>query len=126
MKKDGPWRRHDYSYSEKRRSGPPEWQQPGCGLFLRFLFVFGLVVLLVLGGMGILALLFTRAAGGSDSIAPLVWAGGCGLALALPILAGTIASRAYRRITMPLAEVMAAADAVAEGGSERARGRRRP
>lgn len=115
MKKDGPWRRHDYSYSEKWRSGPPEWQQPGCGLFLRFLFVFGLVVLLVLGGMGILALLFTRAAGGSDSIAPLVWAGGCGLALALPILAGTIASRAYRRITMPLAEVMAAADAVAEG-----------
>lgn len=94
---------------------PSEWQGPGCGLFLRFLFVFGLVALLLLGGMGALALLFTRAAGGSDSIAPLVWLGSCGLALALPILAVTIARGAYRRIATPLADVMAAADAVAEG-----------
>ena len=73
------------------------------------------MVLLVLGGMAILALLFTRASGGSDQIALFVWIGGCGLALALPILAITIAGRAFRGIATPLADVMAAADAVAEG-----------
>jgi signal transduction histidine kinase len=65
--------------------------------------------------MAVLALLFTRAAGGADEIAPLVWVASCGLALALPILAVTIAGRAYRNIATPLAGVMAAADAVAEG-----------
>jgi signal transduction histidine kinase len=101
----GGWRAHDSQ----------QWRQPSCGLFLRFLFVFGLVAALILGGMAILALLFTRAAGGADEIAPLVWIASCGLALALPVLAITIAGRAYRNIATPLAEVMAAADAVAEG-----------
>ena len=65
--------------------------------------------------MAVFALLLTRAAGGRDEIALMVWIGGCGLALALPILALTLASRAYRGIATPLAEVMEAADAVAEG-----------
>ena len=47
--------------------------------------------------------------------AVLVWAGGCGLSLALPLLAATLAARAFRGIATPLADVMAAADAVAEG-----------
>ena len=105
FQKWGGWRGHDSQ----------QWKQPGCGIFLRFLFVFGLVAALILGGMAVLALLFTRAAGGTDEIAPLVWIASCGLALALPILALTIASRAYRNIATPLAEVMAAADAVADG-----------
>ena len=114
--KGGPWQGGEpWGRGKWMGDGQKEWQGPGCGLFLRFLFVFGLMVLLILGGMGVLALLFTRAAGGSDSIAPLVWVGSCGLALALPILAMTIAGRAYRSIAAPLAEVMAAADAVAEG-----------
>ena len=102
-------------YEQWMRHGPPHWKKRGGCLFARFLFVFGLVVLLVLGGMAVLALLLTRAAGGSDEIALFVWVGGCGLALALPILALTIAGRAYRGIATPLADVMAAADAVAEG-----------
>jgi two-component system OmpR family sensor kinase/two-component system sensor histidine kinase BaeS len=73
------------------------------------------MILLILGGMAILALLLTRTAGGSREIALFVWIGGCGLALALPILAITIAGGAYRSIAKPLANVMAAADAVADG-----------
>ena len=112
--------RHSHSFDhqqvEKWRSyGPPEWKGRGGCLFFRFLFIFGLMVLLVLGGMGILALLVTRAAGGSNETALFVWIGGCGLALALPILAFTIGGRAFRSIATPLADVMAAADAVAEG-----------
>jgi two-component system OmpR family sensor kinase/two-component system sensor histidine kinase BaeS len=45
----------------------------------------------------------------------LVWIGGCGLSLALPLLAGLLARQAFRGIATPLADVMAAADAVAEG-----------
>jgi len=111
------WRHHGPSEwkSPSDWKGPPDWKGRGGCLFFRFLFIFGLVVLLVLGGMAILALLFTRAGGGSNEIALFVWIGGCGLALALPILALTIGGRAFRRIATPLAEVMAAADAVAEG-----------
>ena len=117
MRKGGPpWHNQDYQQWEKWKDyGRSDWEKPSCRLFLRFLFVFGLVVLLVLGGMGALALLFTRAAGGTDGIAPFVWLASCGIALALPLLAVTIAGRAYRSIATPLADVMAAADAVADG-----------
>jgi signal transduction histidine kinase len=118
MKKGPPWQKHDPQQYEKwMRHGPPQWKGKGRGgcLFFRFLFIFGLVVLLLLGGMAILALLFTRASGGSDQVALIVWVSGCGMALALPILAIAIAGGAFRRITAPLAEVMEAADAVAAG-----------
>ena len=116
MRKGRPWPKFDHQQAKKwQRHGPPEWKGRGGCLFFRFLFIFGLMVLLVLGGMGILALLLTRAAGGSNETALFVWIGGCGLALALPILAATIGGRAFRGITTPLADVMVAADAVAEG-----------
>jgi len=116
VRKEQHWRGFDPQQMEKwKRHGPPEWKGRGGCLFMRFLFIFGLVVLLVLGGMGILALLLTRAAGGSNEIALYVWVVGCGLALALPILAFTIGGRAFRSIATPLADVMSAADAVAEG-----------
>jgi signal transduction histidine kinase len=128
VRKGQHWRNFDPQQVEKWKrhrppgwKGPPEWKgspdwkgRGGC-LFFRFLFIFGLVVLLVLGGMAVLALLFTRVAGGSSETALFVWIGGCGLALALPILAFTIGGSAFRRIATPLAEVMTAADAVAEG-----------
>jgi signal transduction histidine kinase len=73
------------------------------------------MVLLVLGGMAALAFLFTRLFGGNGQTAVLVWVGGCGLSLALPLLAGVLAVQAFRDVATPLSDVMAAADAVAEG-----------
>jgi len=99
------WRR-SWRKSSRRRRGP---------LFLRFVGVFGFMALLVLGGMAALAFLLTRLFGGDGQTAVLVWAGGCGLSLALPLLAVVLAVRAFRDIATPLADVMAAADAVAEG-----------
>ncbi len=84
-------------------------------LFLRFAAIFGFIALLVLGGMAALAFLLTRLFGGDGQTAVLVWVGGCGLSLALPLLAVGLATRAFRGIATPLADVMAAADAVAEG-----------
>ncbi|HYN88555.1 MAG TPA: HAMP domain-containing sensor histidine kinase [Ardenticatenaceae bacterium] len=73
------------------------------------------MALLLLAGMAVLAFLFTRLFGGNGHTALLVWAGGCGLALMFPLLAVGVAARAFRRIALPLADLMAAADAVARG-----------
>jgi two-component system sensor histidine kinase BaeS len=73
------------------------------------------MVLLVLGGMAALAFLFSRLFEGDGQTAMLVWIGGIGLALAMPVLAGLLARRAVQDIATPLASIMAAADRVAEG-----------
>ena len=94
---------------------PRSWRRKRRFIFLRFAGVFGLMVLLMVGGMAVLAFLITGLFGGGGQEAVLVWLGGIGLALALPLLAIGLAVRAFRRIATPLANVMAAADAVAEG-----------
>jgi len=71
--------------------------------------------MLVLGGMAALAFLLSRLSGGGGQTVALVWIVGLGLALALPLLAMALAVRGFRDIATPLADVMAAADAVAEG-----------
>jgi two-component system OmpR family sensor kinase/two-component system sensor histidine kinase BaeS len=77
--------------------------------------VFGLIALLVVGGMALLAWLFSRWVGGDQQVTALVWLSGCGLALALPVLALVLAGRAFRGIATPLADVMDAANAMAAG-----------
>jgi two-component system sensor histidine kinase BaeS len=106
-----PWDHHDHKF----RKWPHRWKHKRGFLFFRFAGAFGFMVLLVLGGMAALAFLFTRLFGGDGQMAVLVWVGGCGLSLALPLLAGLLAVRAFRGVATPLADVMAAADAVAEG-----------
>jgi signal transduction histidine kinase len=105
-----PWR-HDHEHFHR----PPGWRRGRGLLFLRFAGVFGLMALLVLGGMGTLAFLLSRLFGGGGRAAVLTWVGGCGLSLALPLLAAALARRAFQDIATPLADVMSAADAVAEG-----------
>lgn len=104
----------EYWRKESRRQAKSFWRQRR-GMFMRFLLFLGFLVLLVAGGMTVLALLITRQVGGDSRTAVLVWVGGCGLALALPLLAVTLAVRTFRRVANPLAAIMNAADAVAEG-----------
>ena len=73
------------------------------------------MALLVLGGMAALVFLFARLFTGDGQTAVLIWVGGCGLSLALPLLAAALATLGLRNVATPLANVMAAADAVAEG-----------
>ena len=102
-----------------QNGAPPPWwgrrRRHQRALFLRFVGVFGVIVLLVVGGMALLAWLFSRWVGGGQQVATLVWLSGCGLALALPLLALVLAIRAFRGITTPLADVMDAANALAAG-----------
>jgi two-component system OmpR family sensor kinase/two-component system sensor histidine kinase BaeS len=105
------------------RHGPGEYRwgkgrnrhRPPRFFFFLFAAVFGLMALLVVGGMGIIAVLLTRLVQGSAPTAGLVWLSGCCLSLALPMMAMGIARSAFERIARPLADVMAAADAVASG-----------
>jgi two-component system OmpR family sensor kinase/two-component system sensor histidine kinase BaeS len=85
------------------------------GLFVRFVGAFGCLTVLILGGMAALAFLLSRFFEGSGRMAVTLWFGGCGLVLALALLAGLLARRTFRNIATPLADVMTAADAVAEG-----------
>jgi two-component system sensor histidine kinase BaeS len=105
-----PWG-HDHEFPK----WPTAWRRKRGLLFFRFAGVFGFIVLLILGGMAVLAFLLVRLFGGDGHTAVLAWIGGCGLTLAMPLLAGALAMRAFRGIATPLADVMAAADAVAEG-----------
>ncbi len=82
---------------------------------MRFAVVFGFMVLFVFGGMAALAFLLANLFGGGGKTAVLVWIGGLGLVFALPVLAVGLAMRAFRGIATPLADVMSAADAVAQG-----------
>lgn len=115
-------RRRHYWHGERppwahrgKRPYPDQWPQHPERIFFRLLMFFGFLALFVVGGMGALAFVFTRLLDGAGHTAVLVWLMGCSLSLAFPILAVTLGVGAFRRIAQPLGEVMAAADAVAEG-----------
>lgn len=108
-----PWA--PWAHSRKFSGGSNAWRHKRRFLFLRFAAIFGLMVLLIVGGMAALAFLLTRFFEGSGQTALLVWIGGCGLSLALPLLAMGMARRAFHRIATPLANIMSAAESVAEG-----------
>jgi two-component system sensor histidine kinase BaeS len=77
-------------------------------------FVLGGLLFFLLGMAG-LAYLFTRLFGGGSQATLLTWLVGLLLAISFPILVIAFAIRTFRRYVNPLARVMAAADAVAEG-----------
>ena len=107
-------RRHDYPWR------PPEgfrsdWHGKRRKIFFRFVGVIALGVVFFLLGMAGLAFLLTNLFGGTGQATALVWVLGCGMSVAFPLLVGLIAMRSFRSMFDPLAKVMAAADAVAEG-----------
>jgi len=108
---------------------PPSWEEDGHPfpswptqsrhkrrfLLWRFVGAFGAIVLLLVGGMAALAFVLAYLFKSGQQVVALVWVGSCGMVLAFPILAVVLAARSFRSIATPLADVMAAADALAEG-----------
>jgi two-component system, OmpR family, sensor histidine kinase BaeS len=103
----GRWRRPEHFR--------PHWENKRRFLFLRLARFLAMAGLLFLIGMGGLAFLLTRLFGGGGSVTLLVWLSGCGLAIIFPLLAAFTLARSMRGFFNPVARVMAAADAVAEG-----------
>ena len=83
--------------------------------FFRFFGVFLLISLLAIGGLSGAAYLVAQLFGGGGKMASLVWLFGCGISIALPILAIAVGLRAFRGIASPIADIMEAADAVTSG-----------
>ena len=135
-----PWR-HEEQWEEwlAQRHGPPgpPWTRHpkgrrelhSSGLFWRFLFIFGFVVVLGCGALAalgaVLALFFYQRSGvplpGPTSPPDLSWnplrwiVAFLGVAFVLVLALRFVGRRAARRITSPLSELMNAADALAEG-----------
>ena len=113
---DRPWRKEWHGSGPRHFVGhAPGWNRKRRFLVGRFFVGFLFFVMLIFGGMLVLAGVVTRIFGGTSQDLAMIWIGGCGLALLLPILAIAGGVRAYRRYASPLADVMAAADAVADG-----------
>ena len=93
----------------------PHWDAKRRSLFLRFVRFMAAVLVLFMVGMGGLAFLLTRLFGGGGQATLLTWVAGCGIAIIFPLMAIFTVLRSVRSMFNPLARVMAAADAVAEG-----------
>lgn len=120
-----PWQRDKHRgrwWDRRHRHGGPPWimhdlywRRRQRDLFWRLALTFGGIMLLVTTGVVVLALVFTNLLGGNGQAALLTSIGACSLAIVLPLLGIGVATMASRNITAPLAAIMAAADAVAEG-----------
>jgi signal transduction histidine kinase len=91
------------------------WRKRRAPLFIRLLVAFGLIVPLFLFGVFALSLFVARLMGREPHDGSLRWVLGLALLVLLVLLIARMASRAFRGIATPLAGIMAAADAVAEG-----------
>jgi signal transduction histidine kinase len=84
-------------------------------LFARFAGLFGLMSLLILGGVALLAWLIAQWLSGDRQMPVFIWVGGALLGVALPLIGWGVAGHAFQDIARPLADLMDAADAVASG-----------
>ena len=89
--------------------GRPAW------LFFRFAGVFGMLALILLGGLALLIFFVVRLAGGDRHTAAQIWLATCGLLLVVPFIAVRLGRRAFRNIAAPLSNLMQASERVAAG-----------
>jgi len=114
---------HPHKFREPRWHGwdhePSQWlmseKSQRRKFFLRFFGVIFLMVILALGGMAVSYFFLSQLFDEGGNRAALAWFLGCGLSMTLPLLAGVVAVGVFRGIATPIADVMTAADAVAEG-----------
>ena len=104
----GPPRRN-WRWDQRHARRRPTW------LFFRFAGVFGLIALMILGGLALLIFFVVKAAGGDRHTAAQIWLGTCGLLLVVPFVVVRLARRAFRNIAAPLSNLMQASDRVAAG-----------
>jgi len=110
-----PPRRPHGSSRKPYRHRHARWEHSRRLVFARFAGIFGCSMFLVLLGIGAVAALLAWHLGRRGSVAVVVWVVEIGLALVLPVLALRLAIVGFRGIATPIADLMSAADAVAQG-----------
>ena len=103
------WHKH------RRRTRRARWQHRPTVVFVQFAGLFGFMAVFLCGGVAALVFIIRQLWGGTDEVALMARAAAIGLMLALPLLVVLMARRAFSNIAIPLADIMEAADAVAEG-----------
>ena len=84
-------------------------------LFLRLLLVFGFLALLLVGGLSALAFVIARLLPGGSQAPLMAWPAALFLVVLILVVGRWQGSHAYRSYARPLADVIDAADAVAQG-----------
>ena len=84
----------------------------------RVLGILLVLFVLISGWTGLVTFLTTRLAGGAGPTAFFAWISSLVLVFTLPLLALAMAARVFRSYAMPLADIMDAAEAVANGDLE--------
>lgn len=111
-----PFRRaYHHIHRTPRLHDRPDWRRRRGRLFFRFAGLFGLLMMLILCAAFALLAPLTRHTDGQGRLPIIFLASGVALLITLPGLIVAIAVRAFRNVATPLAQVMDAADRVAEG-----------
>lgn len=108
----------DWRHWPRSDRQPPwarDWPRHRRGFFLHFAIGFGGLLLLVAGTISFLVWHFAPNAEASDYNGPPFWIGLRCLALLVPFVAIRFGLRAFRSVATPMANIMEAADAVADG-----------
>ncbi|MFN8495076.1 MAG: HAMP domain-containing sensor histidine kinase [Caldilineaceae bacterium] len=92
-----------------------DWPHHRRSFFWRFALAFGFMILLTAGIISFITWHFAPNVGTHDYNGPPFWIGLRCLALSIPFLAIRFGLRAFRSVATPLANIMEAADAVADG-----------
>ncbi len=107
-KKDG----HNHNW--QNGDWPKEWSgKPPARLFIWFMFMFGTIVVLLLGGMGMLIYLGVNALE-QTAVPPIFFLSTCGLLFLIPLVIRAVGRRTFSSVST-VAQVMHAADQVAAG-----------
>jgi signal transduction histidine kinase len=109
----GNWGEENWSHRRWRRGGPP-WARNRRFMFVRFAFMFGGMAFLFLVALGALLFIVQALNTNWQSVGGLALVV-CMVPLAFISLAGWLGRSAFRRVAAPIADLMSAADAVAQG-----------
>lgn len=109
----GAWDEEHWSRRRWRRGGPP-WARNRRSMFLRFALMFGGMAFLFLVALGAMLLVVQALNTNWQSVGGLALVI-CMIPLAFISLAGWLGRWSFRRVAAPIADLMSAADAVAQG-----------
>ena len=109
----GGWDEERWSRRRWRHGGPP-WARNRRSMFFRFAFMFGGMAFLFLVALGAMLLVVQALNTNWQSVGGLALVI-CAIPLAFISLAGWLGRWSFRRVAAPIADLMSAADAVAQG-----------
>lgn len=103
------WQNHNWEKGDI----PEQWKRNPAGLFIWFMFMFGVMITLLLGGVGLIIYTGARAIE-ETAVPPILIFSTCSLIFFIPMLIFAVGRRTFSGVAT-VAEVMKAADQVADG-----------